>query len=172
MDSSGNPPIEGRLAYVGLGANVGDAEVTLRLAARRLEALGVVSAASQVYETAPVGYTDQPPFANAVVELRTALDPERLLAELHRVEADFGRERSIRWGPRTLDLDLLWYGGEARDTPELTLPHPGAHEREFVLRPLAEIAPELELAGAPVRHLLEELPPQGVRSTGRPLMTG
>jgi 2-amino-4-hydroxy-6-hydroxymethyldihydropteridine diphosphokinase len=159
------------MAYVGLGANLGDAEVALRLAARRLGALGAVSSASEVYESDPVGYTDQPPFVNAVVGLRTRLDPERLLAELLRIEADFGRERTVHWGPRTLDLDLIWYEGEARDTAELTLPHPRAHEREFVLRPLAEIAPDLELAGIPVRDLLAHLPAQGVRATGRPLMT-
>jgi 2-amino-4-hydroxy-6-hydroxymethyldihydropteridine diphosphokinase len=117
-----------------------------------------------------VGVEDQPPFRNAVVALDTALEPLALLDALQAIEAEFGRERTIRWGPRTLDLDLLWYDGGDRETERLTLPHPRAHEREFVLRPLSEVAPELSLAGSTVRELLAALAPQGVRSTGEPLL--
>jgi 2-amino-4-hydroxy-6-hydroxymethyldihydropteridine diphosphokinase len=157
-------------AYIGLGSNLGDPAATLRAAAARLASLGQIAAASLVYETEPVGVEDQPPFRNAVVALDTALEPLVLLDALQAIEADFGRERTIRWGPRTLDLDLLWYDGADRDTERLTLPHPRAHEREFVLRPLSEVAPELPLAGSTVRELLAALAPQGVRSTGEPLI--
>jgi 2-amino-4-hydroxy-6-hydroxymethyldihydropteridine diphosphokinase len=169
MDSSSNPS-QGSRAYIGLGANLGDALGALQAAVERLHALGRVAGASSVYETEPVGYTDQPPFTNAVVALDTELDPERLLAALHEIEAGMGRERTIRWGPRTLDLDLLWYEGQQRDGPELTLPHPRAHEREFVLRPLADLAPDLRLRGTAVSELLEQLPPQGVRAVSGRLM--
>jgi 2-amino-4-hydroxy-6-hydroxymethyldihydropteridine diphosphokinase len=136
----------------------------------RLADLGTVAAASPVYETDPLGYEDQPVFLNAVVALDTTLPPETLLAELHAIEAEFKRERSTRWGPRTLDLDLLWYGGREIETPGLTVPHPRAHEREFVLRPLADIAPEAEIGGVTAAQLLAGLPAQGVRPTGHPLM--
>jgi 2-amino-4-hydroxy-6-hydroxymethyldihydropteridine diphosphokinase len=106
-------------------------------------------AASPVYETDPVGYEDQPAFLNAVV----------LLA----IEAEFHRERTVRWGPRTLDLDLLWYEGVTSADDRLTLPHPRAHEREFVLRPLADLDPELPLGDSTVGELLRALPAQGVR---------
>ncbi len=131
------------LAYVALGANLGDRLATLQAAVRRLEALGTVDARSSVYETDPVGYAAQAPFLNAVVRLRTDLDPASLLASLQDIEADFGRVRSFRNAPRTLDLDLLLYDDLVLDTPTLTLPHPRLHDRAFVLVPLAEIAPDL-----------------------------
>jgi 2-amino-4-hydroxy-6-hydroxymethyldihydropteridine diphosphokinase len=171
MGLSGNPS-SGVRAYVGLGANLGDALAALRRAVEELGKLGAVVSASPVYESDPVGYTDQPAFTNAVVALETNLSPEQLLAGLLGIEAALGRERSIRWGPRTLDLDLLWYAGEQRDAAELTLPHPRAHEREFVLRPLADLDPSLELGGSSVAELLAELAPQGVRRTGDRLMWG
>jgi|tagenome__1003787_1003787.scaffolds.fasta_scaffold20988963_8 2-amino-4-hydroxy-6-hydroxymethyldihydropteridine diphosphokinase len=169
MDLSGNPPGE-VLAYVGLGANLGDALAALRAAVQELGGIGVVVAVSPVYESDPVGRTDQPAFTNAVAAIETPLSPEDLLAALHRIEAGHGRTREIHWGPRTLDLDLLWYGGRRRDAPDPVLPHPRAHEREFVLRPLCDLDPSLELHGRPVAELLAELPPQGVRPTGAGLM--
>ena len=117
-----------------------------------------------------MGVTDQASFLNAVAALDTALTPGELLDVLLAVEAAHGRVRDVRWGPRTLDLDLIWYEGAVSDDARLTLPHPRAHEREFVLRPLCDIAPELPLAGRPAREWLAELAPQGVEPAGLSLM--
>jgi 2-amino-4-hydroxy-6-hydroxymethyldihydropteridine diphosphokinase len=153
-----------------MGSNLGDSLETLRAATARLASLGTIVEASPVYESDPIGFEAQPAFQNAVVAIDTALAPLHLLDGLLAIEAEFKRERTVRWGPRTLDLDLIWFGGlELRDD-RLTLPHPRAHEREFVLRPLADIAPELPLAGATAAGLLEALPSQGVRPTGDALM--
>jgi 2-amino-4-hydroxy-6-hydroxymethyldihydropteridine diphosphokinase len=155
-----------RRAYVGLGANVGDAAGTLRAAAARLRELGAVTALSPVYRTKPVGYLEQPDFLNAVAGLATALSPERLLSGLHALEDEFGRVREVRLGPRTLDLDLIWYEGVVRTRGRPLLPHPRAHEREFVLRPLCDLAPDLELHGRPASAWLAALEPQGVEPAG------
>jgi 2-amino-4-hydroxy-6-hydroxymethyldihydropteridine diphosphokinase len=163
MEMSSNPPFRGNRAYIGLGSNLGDSLAVLRSATSRLAGLGAVLAASPVYETDPVGYEDQPAFLNAVVLLDTTLEPAALLDGLLAIEAEFHRERTVRWGPRTLDLDLIWYEGETRNDERLTLPHPRAHEREFVLRPLADLDPELPLANSTVAELLRALPDQGVR---------
>lgn len=135
------------LAYVALGANLGNPVATVRTAIEALSEIpgSRVSAASSLYRTAPVGLLQQPDFINAVVALETALTPEALLATLFEIEARFGRQRSIRNAPRTLDLDLLLHGNARTDTPSLILPHPRMHERAFVLAPLAEIAPTLEI---------------------------
>jgi 2-amino-4-hydroxy-6-hydroxymethyldihydropteridine diphosphokinase len=170
MKMSSSPPIRGSRAYVGLGSNLGDSLDTLRAATARLASLGTVVDASSVYESDPIGFQPQPAFQNAVVALDTTLTPMHLLDGLLAIEAEFKRERTVRWGPRTLDLDLLWFDGLKLDTNRLTLPHPRAHEREFVLRPLADIAPALPLAGGTAAGLLEALPPQGVRVTGDALM--
>ncbi|MFI5335353.1 MAG: 2-amino-4-hydroxy-6-hydroxymethyldihydropteridine diphosphokinase [Opitutales bacterium] len=128
-----------RQAFIGLGANLGDRAVTLRGAVGRLrEALAAVEV-SRVYETAPVGVTEQPSFLNLVAGVETALAPEDLLRLLLGIEAEFGRVRIQRWGPRTLDLDLLAYEGEVRATPLLELPHPRMLERTFVTVPLREV---------------------------------
>jgi 2-amino-4-hydroxy-6-hydroxymethyldihydropteridine diphosphokinase len=141
-------------AYVGLGANLGDRERTLRAAAEALGALRL----SSIRETEPWGLTDQPRFLNAVAELETELRPRGLLEVLLEGERAHGRVRAERWGPRTLDLDLLLYGDEAIDEPGLTLPHPRLHERIFVLEPLAELAPDLNVPGkGRVRDLLARL---------------
>jgi 2-amino-4-hydroxy-6-hydroxymethyldihydropteridine diphosphokinase len=138
-------------AYVGLGSNLGDRAGNLLLATRGMMNAGLcVSSLSSIYETEPVDVLDQPPFLNMVAELRldrergSALpSPEQLLARLLRVEYALGRRRD-RWrGPRTIDLDLLFYGGERRATEFLRLPHPRLHERPFVLVPLAELNPDL-----------------------------
>ncbi len=133
-------------AYIGLGSNLGDRRAFLD---RALEALlgrpGVeVNRVSSVYETAPVGGPPgQGPYLNAVAELRTELDPDALLRVLLHIESTQGRVRGERDGPRTLDLDLLFFGDLVRDDAQLTLPHPRLHQRLFVLKPLAEIAPGL-----------------------------
>lgn len=134
----------GERVFVGLGANLGDAAATVRAAIGALACLPGTScvARSSLYRSAPMD-AGGPDYVNAVVELRTVLAPETLLAELQRVEESFGRERPFRNAPRTLDLDLLAYGARRLETPVLTLPHPRMHERAFVIEPLAEIAPEL-----------------------------
>lgn len=127
-------------AYVALGSNLGDRREHLRLAVRSLPD---VRAVSGVYETDPVGGPDdQGPYLNMVVELETRLDPFRLLETCRRIEAVARRERIVRWGPRTLDLDVLLYGDVRIESEELTVPHPRMWQRRFVLAPLAEIAPE------------------------------
>jgi dihydroneopterin aldolase/2-amino-4-hydroxy-6-hydroxymethyldihydropteridine diphosphokinase len=136
-----------------LGANLGDRSQTLRAAVRELDATpGLrVLAVSAPVETDPVGGPDQPDFLNAVVIACTTLAPDELLAACHRVEADHGRERVVRWGARTLDVDLVAYGepgsvGEVgSDAPGLTLPHPRAHERAFVLAPWLQVRPRARL---------------------------
>lgn len=128
-------------AFVGLGANLGEREACLRGALERLaEHAGVrVLACSGLYETEPVGYRHQPPFLNAVACLETDLPPEKLLDVLMEIEQAFGRRRTVRWGPRTLDLDLLLYGDRTVSTERLTVPHPRMYERAFVLVPLLEL---------------------------------
>ena len=147
-------------AYVGLGANLGDRERTLRAAVEALaEEDGIdVVAVSALRETEPVGVGEQPRFLNGAVALDTTLAPRALLERLLAVERRFGRERVPgEHGPRTLDLDLLLYGDETIDEPGLTVPHPRLHERRFVLEPLAELAPDLVVPGrGEVEALLTE----------------
>jgi 2-amino-4-hydroxy-6-hydroxymethyldihydropteridine diphosphokinase len=132
-------------AYVGLGSNLGDREQAIRSAA---EALGATRL-STIRETEPWGYEDQPLFLNAVAEIETELGPRELLGELLDVERRLGRERGAgpRYGPRTIDLDLLLYGDEILSEPNLTVPHPHLHERRFVLEPLSELDADLVVAG-------------------------
>jgi 2-amino-4-hydroxy-6-hydroxymethyldihydropteridine diphosphokinase len=138
-------------AFVAFGSNLGDREGTIRSALAELAAVdGVeVVAVSSFEETDPVGYLDQPRFVNGAAELRTELPPRALLDLLLALEAQFGRDRASgpAQGPRTLDLDLLLYGSEAIDEPGLQVPHPRLQERAFVLRPLAELDPALEVPG-------------------------
>lgn len=130
-------------AFVGLGSNIGDREQYLEQAVRRIDAHPSirVTDCSSVYETDPVGYTDQPLFLNMVVALRTALDAHALFDHLVQVENALGRTRELRWGPRTIDLDLLLYDRETSSTVQLELPHPRMFDRLFVLEPLSQIAP-------------------------------
>lgn len=137
------------IAYVGLGANLGPREITLLRAVDLLGATeGVdVLAVSQLRETEPVGVADQPPFLNGAVRIETSLEPRALLDCLLAIERSLGRVRGERWGPRTLDLDLLVYGRESVDEPGLRVPHPRLHERRFALAPLAELDPDLVVPG-------------------------
>ena len=146
-------------AYVGVGANLGDREATIRAA---IEALPDVVAVSTLRETEPFGVTGQPPYLNGAVALETELAPRELLDRLLEIERSLGRERrepsQVRWGPRTIDLDLLVYGDATVDEPGLTVPHPRLHERRFVLEPLAELDPGLVVPGrGRVGDLLAEL---------------
>jgi 2-amino-4-hydroxy-6-hydroxymethyldihydropteridine diphosphokinase len=131
-------------AYVGVGANLGDREATICAA---LDALPGVVAVSALRETDPVGVVEQPSFLNGAAALETALAPRALLETLLAVERELGRERGERWGPRTIDLDLLLYGDETIDEPGLTVPHPRLHERRFALEPLLDLDPKLAIPG-------------------------
>ena len=154
--------IDSNRVYVGVGANLGTPRETIAAALALLDQEGDVEllAVSTLRETDPVGYEEQPRFVNGVVQLGTELSPRELLARLLTIETRLGRVRGQgpRFGPRTIDLDLLLYGEETVDEPGLTLPHPRLHERRFVLEPLAELDPALEVPGrGPVQALLAGL---------------
>ena len=149
-------------AYVGLGSNLGDREGTVRAALGRLRHLPETNVlrVSTLRNTEPVGYVDQPRFLNGAAELETGLSARRLLGALLELERAFGRDRANvpAQGPRTLDLDLLLYGQEQIDEPGLEVPHPRLHQRRFVLEPLAELDPSLEVPGkGSVQTLLARL---------------
>jgi 2-amino-4-hydroxy-6-hydroxymethyldihydropteridine diphosphokinase len=159
------------IAYIALGANLGDRLGQLRSAVDRLDRLGIVDARSPVYETDPVGYRDQPAYLNAVVRLQTALEPKALLRSLFDIERELGRTRPFADAPRTIDLDLLFYDDLVLQSADLTVPHPRLHERAFVLAPLADLAPELihPVLGRSVASLLDEVDRIGVRPFREPL---
>jgi 2-amino-4-hydroxy-6-hydroxymethyldihydropteridine diphosphokinase len=155
-------------AYLGLGSNLGDRRQHLADAVRRLHAgpaLQVVKVSS-VYESSPVGVTAQPDFLNLVVQVATTHAPHELLAECQRIETDLGRVRHERWGPRTIDIDLLLYGDERINDEHLTMPHPRMRERSFALTPLAEVAPGLKLDGKAIGELAAALGEDGLRKLG------
>jgi len=136
-------------AFIGLGANLDDPRAQITRAFDELAQLpgSALVARSSLWRSAPLGYTDQPEFVNAVAGMETSLSADELLDELHRVESAHGRARSFPNAPRPLDLDLLLYGDEVRSTTRLTLPHPRMHERAFVLTPLLEVAPGAVIPG-------------------------
>jgi len=130
--------------YLALGTNIGDREANLREALRLLSESGIeISKLSSIYETEPVDYLDQPWFLNAVLEAQTNLPAAQLLSTLRQIESQMGSKKAIAKGPRLIDLDILLYGNESIDTAELQVPHPRMLQRNFVLAPLAEIAPTL-----------------------------
>lgn len=154
-------------AYIALGANLGDPAVTVQAAIEALRDLpqSQLIAPSSLYRTAPVGLKNQPDFINAVVSVETQLDANRLLDELFTIEARFGRRRSIKNAPRTLDLDLLLHGDTLCSSAKLTLPHPRMHQRAFVLAPLTEIAPDIEIPGhGSAASLLQQCEDQQIES--------
>jgi len=162
------------VAYIGLGANLGDPPAQLRAALAGIDALEEVEVlrVSGFYRNPPLGPPDQPWYVNAVAMVRTRLSAEELLRALQGLETDLGRVRGERWGPRVIDLDLLLYNGEVVNTAELVLPHPEMHRRAFVLAPLAEIAPEAWHPGLnrSAAQLLRELDPAELE-TLQPLAT-
>ena len=152
--------------YLSLGSNIGDREANLRKAVELLEALDVhVLRASRIYETEPVDYVDQAWFLNQVVEAETALFPMQLLTRIARIERELGRTRTVPKGPRTLDIDILFYAEAVVRTARLEIPHPRMAERRFVLLPLAELAPDLRhpVTRLSVRQMLQNAPAAVVR---------
>jgi 2-amino-4-hydroxy-6-hydroxymethyldihydropteridine diphosphokinase len=143
-------------AYIGLGSNLGDRRAMIADALERLHPTRV----SSVVETEPWGKTDQPRFLNAVAEIETDLEPSALLDRLLELERGLGRVRREKWGPRTIDLDLLLYGDRQVSSDSLSVPHPRLHERRFVLEGLAELCPDRNVPGLDrtVRELLERVP--------------
>ncbi|MBL4834433.1 MAG: 2-amino-4-hydroxy-6-hydroxymethyldihydropteridine diphosphokinase [Pseudomonas sp.] len=154
--------------YIGLGSNQAEPVAQLRMACTAIGALPGTQLirCSQLYVSAPMGPQDQPDYVNAVVCIKTTLSPLVLLDELQRIELQQGRERKAeRWGPRTLDLDILLYGGQQIASERLQVPHYHMHARPFVLYPLAELDAELVLPdGIPLQQLLKKCPPQGLRA--------
>lgn len=152
-------------AYLGLGSNLGDRARYLSEAIRRLRVLdGVrVTAVSPVYDTTPVGVVNQPNYLNLVTAIETELPAAQLLTACQGIEHALGRTRDVRWGPRTLDIDILCYGDLVSAEPTLTLPHPRLTERAFVLVPLATLAPGLTIRGKTVRELAAATDRTGVR---------
>jgi 2-amino-4-hydroxy-6-hydroxymethyldihydropteridine diphosphokinase len=161
-----------RRVYIGIGSNMGDREFLIRKAVESLRLLPQtnVSRVSSLYDTDPVGETDQPPFLNAVAWIETELLPRDLLWQMLLIEKRMGRVRSRRWGPRPIDLDLLFYDDEVIEEPDLQVPHPEAHRRAFVLLPLVELDPNFRhpVTGETVRRMIQKLPPNPpVRKLGR-----
>jgi 2-amino-4-hydroxy-6-hydroxymethyldihydropteridine diphosphokinase len=153
-------------AFIGLGSNLAEPSAQLARAVVRLAALPETElvAQSPFYRSRPVGPQDQPDFVNGAVWLRTALTPLALLDQLQSIEQDHGRERRQRWGPRTLDLDLLIYGNETISETRLTVPHPELPNRDFVLQPLLDLAPALTLPdGTPIADLRSKCPDNHLR---------
>ena len=145
--------------YIGLGSNRGDRKTACLRAIELLGKAGRVVKVSSFYCTEPVGYADQEEFINAVVQLETELSPLALLASCHVIEDQLGRSRAVRWGPRSIDLDILLYGDVALDSAELTIPHPLMTTRGFVLIPLSEIAPQAvhTISGRTAAQMLGDL---------------
>jgi|KBSMisStaDraftv2_1062788.scaffolds.fasta_scaffold654887_1 2-amino-4-hydroxy-6-hydroxymethyldihydropteridine diphosphokinase len=155
-----------RRIYLSLGSNIGDREANLRKAVEQLASQDMrVLHTSRIYETEPVDYVDQAWFLNQVVEAETALFPMQLLTRVGRVERELGRKRTVRKGPRTIDIDILFYGAAVVETTRLEIPHPRIAERRFVLVPLAELAPDLRhpVTHRTIRQMLESAPPAVVR---------
>jgi 2-amino-4-hydroxy-6-hydroxymethyldihydropteridine diphosphokinase len=150
--------------YLALGTNLADRMANLRAVIAALPPRVCILACSRVYETEPWGFTDQPAFLNQAIAGETSLPPAELLIHLKKLEASLGRTPTFRYGPRQIDIDILFYDDLILETPALTLPHPRLHERAFVLAPLADIAPDLQhpCLGKSVRELLAEADRTGV----------
>jgi 2-amino-4-hydroxy-6-hydroxymethyldihydropteridine diphosphokinase len=149
-------------AFLSLGSNLGDREALLNEALNRLETEGVhVVRRSSIHETEPQDYLDQPRFLNMAIEVETDLTPRELLAAIQKIETEMGRQRTIPKGPRTIDIDILFYANQTISPPGLEIPHPRLTERLFVLDPLSEIAPDLRhpVTGKTVRELRAALQP-------------
>lgn len=150
--------------YLGLGTNLGDRLVNLAQAVRSLSGFSSLQAVSPVYETPPWGFTDQPPFLNLAVQIVTNLKPTALLRRLKKIEVQLGRKPSFRYGPRLIDIDILFYGSQVWQSADLVIPHPHLHQRAFVLVPLADLAPWFlhPLLHQTVAELLAQIDASGV----------
>ena len=150
--------------YLGLGSNLGDRHGNIKRAIELLSSRIHVEQISSIYETEPVGFHDQPPFLNAVCQGYTSLEPREILIMAQEVEMTLGRTATFRNGPRIIDIDILIYGSQIIDTPQLTVPHPRLAERAFVLVPLAELAPHLvhPVSGMSARDLAENVNMEGI----------
>jgi len=156
--------------YLGLGSNLGKCQHNLSKAAELLSPYIHVEQISSLYETEPVGYLDQPPFLNAVLRATTYLPPRDLLTQAKEVEKELGRVPSFPNAPRPIDIDILFYGDQVINSPELIIPHPHLEERAFVLIPLAEIAPDLvhPVSGKTIRKMVEKVRgSEGVRKLNK-----
>ncbi len=155
-------------AFIALGANLGDPVAQLREAAQRLRATAGLHSVqlSPIYFSAPVGVVDQPRFANAAVRLETSLDAHELLAVCHSVELAMGRVRTVRWGPRTIDLDLIFFGTLRVADEALTLPHPRWSERAFVVQPIYDLAHDLIIDGVALSETLARLDRSDLQRAG------
>jgi 2-amino-4-hydroxy-6-hydroxymethyldihydropteridine diphosphokinase len=154
----------GHIIYIALGTNLGDRLANLRAAVESLPPEVIVKEKSHIYETPPWGYEEQPAFLNMVVKAETGLEPEPLLEYLKQLEVELGREQNFRWGPRLIDLDILFYDDLVLDSPPLVIPHPRLHERVFVLVPLMDVAPDFvhPLIGRKIRNIQAELDKEGI----------
>jgi len=154
--------------YIALGTNLGDRSANLRAAIESLPPKVTVLNKSHVYETPPWGYEDQPAFLNMVIKAETDLEPDALLAYLKQLEVELGREGNFRWGPRLIDLDILFYDDLVLDTPPLVIPHPRLHERAFVLVPLMDVASDIlhPVLQKKVLDLLDKIDRQGITCYG------
>jgi 2-amino-4-hydroxy-6-hydroxymethyldihydropteridine diphosphokinase len=150
--------------YLALGTNLGDRLANLRVALRSLLPDVELAAVSRVYETPPWGFTDQPAFLNMALHARTMLEPESLLRKLKTLEVELGREQTFRWGPRLIDLDILFYDDLVLDSPSLVIPHKRLHERAFVLVPLGDVAADFihPVFGKTVAELLAGMDTSGI----------
>jgi 2-amino-4-hydroxy-6-hydroxymethyldihydropteridine diphosphokinase len=150
--------------YIALGTNLGDRLANLRTAIQSMPPEIIVIEESYIYETPPWGYKDQPAYLNMVIKGETGMEPEPLLTYLKQLEVELGREQNFRWGPRLIDLDILFCDDLVIDTPPLVIPHPRLHERAFVLVPLADVAPELvhPVLHKNVNQLLAEVDARGI----------
>ncbi|WP_420628121.1 2-amino-4-hydroxy-6-hydroxymethyldihydropteridine diphosphokinase [Candidatus Leptofilum sp.] len=151
--------------YLGLGTNLGDRAANLQAAIEALAEAMVITAVSPIYQTPPWGVTNQPDFLNLCLAAQTNLPPVDLLTFVKNLEIELGREPAERWGPRLIDIDLLFYANQIIETEQLTIPHPRLHERAFVLRPLADIAPEFvhPRLGSTIAQLATAVDGEGIR---------
>ncbi len=145
--------------FISAGSNVGDRKNNINRSLEKISGRCVIYSVSSIYETEPVGNPDQPYFLNTIFEIGTTMLPHCLLRFLKRIEIDMGREKKKRWGPRIIDLDIIFYGNSVIETSGLTIPHPDTHKRKFVLEPLCELYPELihPLLNKPVKTIFKEL---------------